>query len=61
MRQAVDLPKRDRRVWELHEQGRSVSEISAATGRPKQAVREVITGVWFDNNPKLRGEWEWIM
>ena len=59
LRYRVSLPRGDREIWEMHEKGRSVSEISAITGRTRESVKDIITGVWFDQNPKGRRE-EWI-
>jgi hypothetical protein len=59
LRYRVNLPRQDEKVWEMHMKGRSVSEISAITGRTRESVKNIITGVWFDQNPKGRRE-EWI-
>lgn len=59
LRYRVSLPRGEMEIWEMHEKGRSVSEISAITGRTRESVKNIITGVWFDQNPKGRRE-EWI-
>lgn len=59
LRCRVSLPRGEMEIWDMHEKGRSVSEISEATGRTRESVKNIITGVWFDQNPRGRRE-EWI-
>ena len=46
----------DARIWGLHCQEFSVSQISGLVGLAEERVRNVITGVWYDDKLESRGK-----
>ena len=51
-----NLSGADARIWGLHCQEFSVSQISFMTGMAEDHVRNVITGVWHEDKLEPRGK-----
>lgn len=49
----MEMSPREQRIWELHNEGKSISQIAEALEMSKSAVKVVITSKWAYDKERL--------